>query len=280
VCGDHRLYCGSARDASSYRALMAGEKADVVFADPLHNVPATAWPVPQCDEVRDFANSASYPTSEEFIDFLQTPLANVAGNVVDGAIIFVCMAWRRLDELSAATRKYFGKPRDIVVWVTAKGEQGALYRSQHQLVAVYIAGRAPLTNKTRGERGRRRTNVWTGYQGSGRRNTAISVDPMMKPVTWVTDVLRDSSKRGQIVLDPFAGVGTTMVAAERADRRARLIEIDPSYCDLIVRRWQTFSGKTAQLAESQQTFAELEARRIGASGGPGGALSEENRVQG
>ena len=118
VCGDHRLYCGSARDASSCRALMAGEKADVVFADPLHNVSA-AWPVPQCDEVRDFANSASYPTSDEFIDFLQTPLANVAGNVVDGAIIFVCMACHRLDELSAATRKYFGKPRDIVVWVTA-----------------------------------------------------------------------------------------------------------------------------------------------------------------
>ena len=84
----------------------------------------------------------------------------------------------------------------------------------------------------------------------------------MKPVALVTDVLRDSSKRGQIVLDPFAGLGTTMVAAERAARRARLIELDPTYCDLIVRRWQNYSGQSAQLAGSNESFAEVQARRL------------------
>jgi len=84
----------------------------------------------------------------------------------------------------------------------------------------------------------------------------------VKPVALVVDALRDCSKRGETVLDPFAGSGTTMVAAERTGRLARLIEIDPLYCDIILRRWQAFSGKVAQLVGSKETFAEVQARRV------------------
>ena len=85
--------------------------------------------------------------------------------------------------------------------------------------------------------------------------------PTVKPVAMVVDALMDCSNRGGIVLDPFGGSGTTMIAAERKGRRARLIEIDPLYCDVIVQRWQKFSGKTARLAETSETFDEVKTRR-------------------
>jgi hypothetical protein len=239
---------------------MAGERANVVFADPLHNIPI-AGPVLRHGDVR--ASSASDAISEEFIECLQGPFAHFAGNVVDGAVIYLSMGWDRLEESLAAARPYFGKPKDMVVWVTAKRGQSALYRCQHHHIAVYRAGNPPPTSKIRnGERGR--TNVWSypGYklfcQGW---DTVVSVDRRVKPVALVADALRDSSWRGQIVLDPFAGIGTTMIAAERTRQRARLIEIDPTYCDLIVRRWQKCSGQNAHLAGSNESFAEVQARR-------------------
>jgi DNA modification methylase len=269
VCGDHRLYCGSGLEGSSYRELLAGTSADVVFADPLYNVPVASG-VAKRGEVPDFAPSASHLTSEEFIEFSQATFEHIASNVVAGAVIYLCIDWRRLDELSVAARRYFGNPKDMVVWVTANAGRGSFYRSQHQHIAVYVAGSSsPRTDFPLGERGRYRSNVWNypGYKTSARdRDTGLRVGPTVKPVALVVDALRDCSKRGQIVLDPFAGFGTTMIAAERTGRRARLIEIDPAYCDLIVRRWQIITGKSAQLAKSSQTFAELKARRLDAGG--------------
>jgi DNA modification methylase len=181
------------------------------------------------------------------------------------------MGWWRLGELGAATRQYFGAPKDMVIWDKSDAGRGSFYCSQHEHIAVYVAGgTAPATNVRLGDRARYRSNVWSypGVKTTGRNwHTGARFSATLKPVALLVDALRDCSKRGQIVLDPCAGVGTTMIAAERTGRRARLIEVDPAYCDRIVRRWQTLTGKTAQLAESRQSFAELEARRIGASGG-------------
>jgi hypothetical protein len=178
-------------------------------------------------------------SSEEFVEFLQTISSHIAANVANGAVVYICMDWRHLDELSAATRRYFGKPKNMIVWVKTNGGQGSFYRSQHEHIAVYVAGTAAPTNNFRlGERGRYRTNVWSyaGFNSFGRdRATALSVHPTMKPVALVADALRDCSKRGEIVLDPFGGSGTTMIAAERSGRAARLIEIDP----ILLRRHPT-----------------------------------------
>jgi DNA modification methylase len=266
VCGDHRLYCGSALEASSYRAVLDGAPADLVFADPLYSVPV-ADHAARRGAGRELLTPAGDPTSEEFIEFLQTIAVNIAGNVSPGAVIYFCMNWWRLEELAAAMRQYFRAPKDMVIWNKSDAGRGAFYGSQHEHIAVYVAGgTAPATNVRLGDH---RSNVWS-YRGAKTtdRNwlTGARFSATLKPVALLVDALRDCSKRGQIVLDPCAGVGTMMIAAERTGRRARLIEIDPAYCDRIVRRWQTFTGKTAQLAESQQTFAELEARRIGASG--------------
>ena len=140
-----------------------------------------------------------------------------------------------------------------------------LHRSQHELVCVYAAaGGKPISNFGLGRKGRHRTNVWKypGLNSFGRgRDEILAMDPTVKPVALVMDALKDCSHRGGIVLDPFAGSGTTMIAAERTKRRARLMEIDPLYCDTIVQRWQKFTGKTARLAETNETFDEVKARR-------------------
>jgi DNA modification methylase len=269
VCGQHRLYCGDALDPASYRVLLRGDPADIVFTDPPYNV-RVAGHVSRRTDAREFAMASGELTSEEFVDFLQTISGHIAANVANGAVVYICMDWRHLDELSAATRRYFGKPKNMIVWVKTNGGQGSFYRSQHEHIAVYVAGTAAPTNNFRlGERGRYRTNVWSyaGFNSFGRdRATALSVHPTMKPVALVADALRDCSKRGEIVLDPFGGSGTTMIAAERSGRSARLIEIDPIYCDVIIRRWQTLSGKTAVLSEPDEAWAEVEARRRPADG--------------
>ena len=269
VCAQHRLYCADALDPASYRVLLRGVAADIVFTDPPYNV-RVAGHVSQRTDAREFAMASGELSSEEFVDFLQTVSGHIAANVENGAVVYICMDWRHLDELSAATRRYFGKPKNMIVWVKTNGGQGSFYRSQHEHIAVYAAGTAAPTNNFRlGERGRYRTNVWSyaGFKSFGRdRATALSVHPTMKPVALVADALRDCSKRGEIVLDPFGGSGTTMIAAKRCGRAARLIEIDPIYCDVIIRRWQTLSGKTAVLSESDEPGAEVDGPRRKADG--------------
>jgi DNA modification methylase len=264
ICGDHCLHCGNALDASSYRALLQGVPADIVFVDPLYGVANTR----HLSKRGSATNSDD--SSSELVDSLQTVSVQIAGNVVDGAAIYWSVDWQHLNELSAATRRYFGKPKNLVVWVKANAGQGSWYRSQHELIAVYVAGNPTATTTLRlGQRHRYRTNVWTypDCDMLGRNRDPAPGTGAVKPVALLVDALRDCSTRGQSVLNPFAGFGTAMIAAERTGRRARLIEIEPFNCDVIVRRWQTFSGKNAQLAESNESFAEVETRRIRAGGG-------------
>ena len=141
---------------------------------------------------------------------------------------------------------------------------GSFYRSQHELICVYAAPGKPINNFGLGGKGRHRTNVWEypGFNGFVRdRDEILAMHPTVKPVAMVMDALKDCSHRGGIVLDPFGGSGTTMIAAERTKRRARLMEIDPLYCDTIIQRWQKYTGKAARLAETDETFEEVKARR-------------------
>ena len=268
VCGNHHLYCGGPLESASYRALLGGVAAHMVFTDPLHNA-HLAGRASRRANVGEPAMGSGDPSSEEFIEFLQTACAHIAANVVDGAVIYLCMDWWHHDDLSAATRRYFGKPKDMVVWVKTNSGRGAFYRSQHEHIAVYVAGTAAPTNNFRlGQRGRYRANVWN-YPGFNtfERDQDSDLSGTEKPVALIVDALRDCSRRGETVLDPFGGSGTTMMAAERTGRLGRLIEIDPIYCDVIVRRWQKISGKSARLAESKETFSQIEARRRHADGG-------------
>ena len=143
---------------------------------------------------------------------------------------------------------------------------GSFYRSQHELIFIWKSGQAPhLNNFELGQHGRNRTNVWT-YAGVDTmrrgRIEELASHPTVKPVALVSDAIKDCSRRSDLVLDPFCGSGTILIAAERTGRKARTLEIDPHYVDVAVRRWQTYSGKTAVLESTGQTFEQVEEQRI------------------
>jgi DNA modification methylase len=263
VCDQHRLLCGDATNQAHYAALMGTELAQILFTDPPYNVP-NAGHVTGRDGVREFAMAHGEMTPSEFTAFLSTVCANILTSMTEGAVGFFCMDWRHLTELRAAGTSVFGSPKNLIAWVKNNAGMGSFYRSQHELIYVFAAPGKPINNFGLGEKGRYRSNVWEypGFNSFGRgRDKALAMHPTVKPVAMVADALMDCSNRGGIILDPFGGSGTTMIAAERTKRRARLMEIDPLYCDTIVQRWQDFTGEIARLAETNETFEEVKARR-------------------
>lgn len=265
--GRHRLICADARDASAYAALMPDEQADVLFTDPPYNVPIDGFVGGKGKvERREFAMASGEMSEAEFVTFLTTTLAPAARQCRDGAIAFVCMDWRHMRELLAAGAAVFDELKNLCVWTKSNGGMGSLYRSQHELVFVFKKGSdAHVNNVELGRFGRNRTNVWP-YAGANSfkqgRDDELAMHPTVKPVALVEDAIKDVSDRGSLVLDPFGGSGSTLIAAERCGRSSRLIELDPLYCDVIVRRFETYAGKCAKLASNDQTFEDTAAVRV------------------
>jgi DNA modification methylase len=147
------------------------------------------------------------------------------------------------------------------VWNKTNGGMGSFYRSKHELVFVFKLGSAPHTNTFElGDTGRYRTNVWD-YAGVNtlrrERRKELAMHPTVKPVALVADAIKDCSRRGEIVLDPFGGSGTTVIAADKTGRQARLIELDPAYCDQTLRRFEKLTGKKTRLAATGQSFEDV-----------------------
>ncbi len=142
---------------------------------------------------------------------------------------------------------------------------GAFHRSKHELIFVFKQGIAPHTNSFGlGETGRYRTNVWdyAGISSIGAsRSEELAMHPTVKPVALIADAIKDCSRRGDVILDVFGGSGSTLIAADQCGRFARLIEIDPLYCDTIIRRFERLTGEQARLAETGRTFADVTAER-------------------
>jgi DNA modification methylase len=165
----------------------------------------------------------------------------------------------------AAAAPVYGAPKQVCVWAKDNAGMGSFYRSQHEHVFVFKVGDAPhINNFGLGECGRYRTNVWK-YPGvssiGARRTEALEMHPTVKPVALVADAIKDCSRRGSIILDPFGGSGTTLIAAERTGRSAGLAELDPLYVDLIVRRWQAYTGQRAVHAQLRNSFDEIATER-------------------
>jgi DNA modification methylase len=255
----HRLLCGDARSRESFDRLLEGERMDLVLTDPPYNVPIDGH-VCGLGRIRhrEFAMGAGEMSRAEFTAFLQLTLGHAALACRDGAIAFVCMDWRHLGELLAAGEAVFSELKNICVWNKSNGGMGSFYRSKHELVFVFKVGAAPHTNTVGlGDTGRYRTNVWD-YAGvnslrSGRAEE-LAMHPTVKPVALLADAIMDCTRRDEIVLDPFAGSGSTLIAAHKTGRRARLIGYDPAYCDQILRRFQQATGKQPRLAATGQAF--------------------------
>jgi DNA modification methylase len=266
VLGNHRLLCADARDQTASESLLEGAKAEFVFTDPPYNV-AIDGNVCGLGRIRhrDFAMGSGEMSEAEFIAFLETVFERLAENTVDGSIHQICMDWRHMWEMLAAGRKVYSELKNLCVWNKTNAGMGSFYRSKHELVFVWKSGTAAHTNNFElGQHGRNRTNVWD-YAGTSSmragRLEELAMHPTVKPVALVADAIKDCSRRGGLVLDPFCGSGTILIAAERTGRKARALEIDPTYVDVGVRRWQTYTGKAAILAASGETFETIEEQR-------------------
>jgi DNA modification methylase len=266
--GRHRLVCGDARDASAYDALLGNEEVGLIFTDPPYNVPIKRN-VSGKGKVRhdNFTLAAGELSEAEFTLFLETSLGLAAARCRDGAIAYVCMDWRHMDGLLVAGRRVFSALKNLCVWNKSLGSNGTFYRSKHELVFVFKVGTAPhVNNFGLGANGRYRTNVWdyAGANGFGaNREDDLAMHPTVKPVVMIKDAILDCSKRGDIILDCFAGSGTVLAAAHKVGRIARLIEYDPRYCDVIIQRFEKLTGKQAILVSTGQTSEEVADQRLG-----------------
>lgn len=262
--GGHRLLCGDARESADFERLMGEEKARMVFSDPPYNVPIDGF-VGGLGSVKhqEFAMASGEMSPEQFTDFLEAAFRNAAAVSQDGAVHYQCMDWRHIEEMMVAGRRVYSQLLNLCVWAKDQAGMGAFYRSQHELVFVWKVGDAAHLNTVElGKNGRFRTNVWNcrGVRKTGRRSE-LDLHPTVKPAPLIVDAIKDASKRGEIVLDCFGGSGSTLIAAEKAKRRARLIEYEPRYCEVTIRRWEELTGKKAVLVATDETFAEVSERR-------------------
>jgi DNA modification methylase len=263
VLGHHRLLCGDALLADSFQRLLAGERAQMVFADPPYNV---AIDGNVCGtgliKHREFAMASGEMSEAEFTGFLKTIFQNLVAYSDDGSIHYICMDWRHAFEVLSASRATYTEFKNLCVWNKDGGGLGSLYRSKHELVFVLKSGTAShINNIELGSHGRNRFNV-SDYAGVNSlregRLDGLAMHPTVKPVAMVADAMLDCSKRNGLVLDGFGGSGTTIVAAEKTGRRACVIELDPAYVDVAIRRFEKLSGHEAVHAVTGKTLAETE----------------------
>jgi DNA modification methylase len=249
--GPHRLVCGNALEAETVAALMDGASAQMVFTDPPYNVPIDGH-VGGSGAIkhREFAMAAGEMSPAEFTGFLRTAFERLVAVSSDGAIHFVCMDWRHIGEVHAAAAGVYDELKNLIVWVKDNGGMGSFYRSRHELVFAFKVGTAPHINSFElGQHGRYRTNVWQ-YKGvntlrAGRLDE-LQLHPTVKPVQMIADAIKDVSARRGIVLDLFAGSGSTVIAAHKTGRRAYVCELDPIYCDRILARWEAYAKDEAE----------------------------------
>lgn len=264
--GRHRLICGDALASATWQALMGRDKARLAVTDPPYNVPIGGH-VSGLGKVRhrEFVQASGEMSEREFTAFLTRACEAMAKVSRDGALHYVFMDWRHLPELLGAGRAVYDDWLNLCAWVKSNAGMGSLYRSQHELVAVFKKGRRPHVNNVElGRNGRHRSNVWqcAGVNSfSAERAQALAWHPTVKPVELIAEIIRDASDRGEIVIDAFGGSGTTLIAAEQCDRIARLVELDPLYCDVILRRFLAACGQMPVLQGSGESLAAIERRR-------------------
>ena len=244
--GPHRIYCGSAIEESAYQTLMGEIRAAAVFTDPPCSVPIKGHASGLgAIQHREFGVVSGELDESSFTAFLGRACTLLARYSRNGSLHYICIDWGHIRELLHASQPAYSELKNLCVSVKDNAGMGALYRSQHELVFVFKNGRGRRRNSI-GKYGRDRSDVWN-YPGA-RSCTSLRL---------VADALLDSTSRGEIILDPFLGSGTTLIAAERVGRRCHGLEIDPLCVDTAIRRWQADTGKTAHHAETGRSFDEI-----------------------
>lgn len=253
LLGDHRLICGDSTKAKTLKALMGDELADMVFTDPPYNVD---YGQSMKDSVRGNQRKIKNDNlGKDFQKFLTAACTEMV-KVCKGAL-YICMSSSELHTLHSAFADAGGKWSTFIIWGKNHFTMG---RSDYQRQYEPILYGWPEGNKHFWCGARDQSDLW--HYDKPKTN---DLHPTMKPVELVCRALTNSSKTKDIVLDSFGGSGTTLIAAEKLQRRARLIELDPAYVDVIVQRWEEFTGKTAKHAGEKKSFKDVAKKRQAAS---------------
>jgi len=260
-CGDHRLGCGNAHDGDFVARVRSSVMADACFIDPPYNVPIAGFVSGKGrNQHREFVQGVGEMSPDEFTAFLAAALKVLQAASSPRALIFACMDWRHIHELTSAGRQCALELYNMCVWAKTNAGMGSLYRNQHELICVFKAGaETPTNNVELGRHGRNRSNLWTyrGFNSFGSdRDELLAAHPTVKPIAMIADALRDVTKRGGTVLDTFMGSGSTLIAAEETGRRCFGTELDPLYVDVAVRRWQLHTRRDAVHAATGELFCD------------------------
>ncbi len=261
--GRHRLLCADSQEAENMSRLIGEEPVSMVFTDPPYNVRVNGH-VSGTGTHSEFAMASGEMDEAEFRAFLRMVFVRILQVLVPGGIAMICMDWRHVADLIQANRKATGFDLlNICIWNKTNGGMGSFYRSKHEMVCIFRKPGAPhINNIELGRHGRYRTNVWdyagvnTFRQG---RDADLASHPTVKPTALVADAIRDVTRHRDLILDLFGGSGSTLLAAEKTGRCARLTEIDPAYVDLTIRRWQALTGQQAVHIATGTTFNDREA---------------------
>lgn len=251
----HYLICANSLKEDSFRYLLGDLKADMVFTDAPYNCSINGYVCGKGKiKHKEFAMASGEMKDPEFTEFLRTVIQNLIKFTIDGSIHFQCMDWKHAKNMLDAAEENYSELKNICVWDKGVGGMGSLYRSAHELVIVFKNGNSPHINNIQlGKFGRNRTNVWS-YPGVSVTNPSslndLKLHPTMKNLEMVMDAILDCSNPNSIILDAFGGSGTTLIAAEKTNRRGYIIEIDPHYCDVILHRFETMTGKSVELVKN------------------------------
>jgi DNA modification methylase len=262
----HRLVCADALRSNSYELLLGSELAQMIVADPPYNVRINGHAMGRGKRRhREFKMASGEMSEEAFVSFLEAFIRQAVAFSGDGSIHFLFIDWRHFPGLLAAARPLYAEWKNLLVWNKTNAGQGSFYRSKHELIAVFKNGTAQhINNFELGANGRYRANV-LDYPSVNclhpARRGELDLHPTVKPVALIADLIRDCSRRNGVILDPFGGSGTTILAAERTGRIARTIELDPFYVDVAIRRWEQMTGISAKHAETGLTFSDTAAKR-------------------
>ncbi len=281
ILGDHRLMCGDSTSQEDVSVLMDGAKAVMVFTDPPYNVKISGLGSAKAKNTigkihGEFVMASGEMSDNEFTIFLKTIFERLKEASVDGAIHYICMDWRhalnvllagQLYETSTVVGGGLRNLKQLIIWNKDRGGMGRFYRSKHELIFVFKVGSGKhINNFELGQHGRYRTNVWdypmvlTFMHDKENGEGDSSMHPTVKPVSMIVDACLDCSNNRDIVLDLFGGSGSTLIACEKTGRKSRLMELDPKYVDVIVKRWQDFTGKQA-VHVNGKTLEELKQER-------------------
>jgi DNA modification methylase len=271
--GVHRIGCGDARDQGFVDRLREGREADLCITDPPFNIKLSEFGSGKSRHRQgDFVEASGEMSELEFYSLIHDSLKVQRSSSSQSALIYMFMDWRHILELTAAGQQLGLALADVCVWVKPNGGRVGLYRSRHELVAVFKAGSEPHRNNVElGKFGRNRANVWTSYDVPSARDELLGAHPTVKPVAMLADILRDCTKRGDLVLQTFLGSGSTLIAAEETGRACVGVELDPYYLDVSIRRWQAITGGDAIHEETGQRFDAMAQRLLTHTEGSRGA---------